>query len=105
MCAYIVHQRTREIGVRMALGAQRGQVVRFILRSSSPALLIGLALGFIGAILASKVIASSLIGISPFDPVAYMAVMAVLACAAVFAVLVPASRATRVDPVKALRCE
>ena len=105
VCAYIVHQRTREIGVRMALGAQRGQVVRFILRSSSPALLIGLALGFIGAILASKVIASSLIGISPFDPFAYLAVMAVLACAAVFAVLVPASRATRVDPVKALRCE
>jgi ABC-type antimicrobial peptide transport system permease subunit len=105
VCAYIVHQRTREIGVRMALGAQRGQVVRFILRSSSPALLIGLALGFIGAILASKVIASSLIGISPFDPFAYLAVMAALACAAVFAVLVPASRATRVDPVKALRCE
>ena len=105
VCAYIVHQRTREIGVRMALGAQRGQVVRFILRSSSPALLIGLALGFIGAILASKVIASSLIGISPFDPFAYLAVMAALACAAVFAVLVPASRATRVDPVKALKCE
>jgi putative ABC transport system permease protein len=105
VCAYIVHQRTREIGVRMALGAQRGQVVRFILRSSSPALLVGLALGLGGAILGSKVIASSLVGISPFDPLAYLGVMAVLACAAVFAVLVPSSRATRVDPVKALRCE
>ena len=103
--AYLVQQRTREIGVRMALGARPRQVVGFILRSSSPALLIGLGLGFGGALAGSRLIESSLIGISPLDPLAYTAVVIILAAAAGVAVLVPASRAIRIDPVTALRCE
>jgi predicted permease len=103
--AYLVQQRTREIGVRMALGARPRQIVAFILRSSSPALVIGLGLGFGGALAASRFIESSLIGISPLDPLAYAAVVIVLAAAAGVAVLVPAARAIRIDPVTALRCE
>ena len=103
--AYLVQQRTREIGVRMALGARSRQVVGSVLRSSSPALAIGLAVGLGAALAGSKLLASSLIGISPLDPVAYAAVLLVLACAGIVAVLVPALRATHVDPVTALRCE
>jgi ABC-type antimicrobial peptide transport system permease subunit len=89
----------------MALGARPRQIVAFILRSSSPALVIGLGLGFGGALAASRFIESSLIGISPLDPLAYAAVVIVLAAAAGVAVLVPAARAIRIDPVTALRCE
>jgi predicted permease len=103
--AYLVQQRTREIGVRMALGARPSQIVGFILRSSSPALVIGLVLGFGAALGGSKLIESSLIGISPLDPFAYLAVAGILACAGVVAVVAPTTRATRVDPVAALRCD
>jgi ABC-type antimicrobial peptide transport system permease subunit len=103
--AYLVQQRTREIGVRIALGARPGQIVGFILRSSSPALIVGLVVGFGAALAGSRVIESSLIGVSPLDPLAYAAVVIVLAAAAGVAVLVPASRAIRINPVTALRCE
>jgi predicted permease len=103
--AYLVQQRTREIGVRMALGARPSQVAGFILRSSSPALVIGLVAGFGAALAGSRLIESSLIGISPLDPLAYAAVVIILAAAAAAAVLVPTSRAIRINPVTALRCE
>ena len=103
--AYLVQQRTREIGVRMALGARSPQVLGFILRSSSPALIVGLVVGFGAAVAGSRLIESSLIGISPLDPFAYAAVVIVLAAAAGVAVLVPAARAIRINPVTALRCD
>ena len=101
--AYMVQQRTREIGVRMALGAQPRQVVRFILRSGSRSLMAGLALGCVGAVAGSKVIEGALLGISRLDPIAYGAVALVLGSAATVALYLPARRASRVDPVIALR--
>ena len=103
--AYLVQQRTREIGLRMALGARPSQVVGFVLRTSSPALVVGLVVGFGAALASSRLIESSLIGISPLDPFAYTLVIIILAAAAVVAVLVPAARAVRINPVTALRCE
>jgi predicted permease len=103
--AYIVQQRTREIGVRVALGAQPSEVIRFVLRSGSRSLLAGLVLGFAGAAAASKILESSLFGISRLDPVAYAGVAMVLGLAGMVALYLPASRAARVDPVIALRDE
>ena len=100
-----MQQRTREIGVRMALGARSPQVLGFILRSSSSALIVGLVVGFGAAVAGSRLIESSLIGISPLDPLAYTAVVVILVVAAAVAVLVPAARAIRINPVTALRCE
>jgi putative ABC transport system permease protein len=101
--AYAVEQRTREIGVRMALGATRRQVVRFVLAANTRAVLAGLAAGLLGSLLASPLLESRLFGVSRLDPVAYGAVLALLACAGVAATIVPARRATRIDPMIALR--
>jgi ABC-type antimicrobial peptide transport system permease subunit len=103
--AYAVRQRTREIGIRMALGAQRADVVRLILAGHSRAVIIGLFVGLLGAIAASQVQRSVLYGLSPFDPVAYLGVAALLAFAGLAASYVPARRATRIDPIAALRCD
>jgi uncharacterized membrane protein len=103
--AYAVRQRTREIGIRMALGAQPSAVVRLILTGHSRAVLAGLLAGLFGAIAASIILRSRLHGLSPFDPVAYLGVAAVLTVAGLAASYVPARRATRVDPVVALRYE
>jgi putative ABC transport system permease protein len=103
--AYAVRQRTREIGVRMALGAQPGAVVRLILCGHSSAVLFGLVAGLVGAFAASLVLRSNLNGLSPFDPLVYLGVGALLAGAALLASFVPARRATNVRPMEALRCE
>jgi predicted permease len=103
--AYIVEQRTREIGVRMALGARPAEVIRCVLATGSRGLLIGLALGYAAATMASQVLRSALLGISPLDPMTYLSVAVVLVTAAVLAIYVPARRATRIDPVVALRHE
>jgi putative ABC transport system permease protein len=103
--AYAVRQRTREIGIRMALGAQPAAVVRLILTGHSRAVLAGLLVGLFGAIAASMIMRSRLHGLSPFDPVAYLGVAAVLTVAGLAASYGPARRATRVDPVVALRYE
>jgi ABC-type antimicrobial peptide transport system permease subunit len=103
--AYAVRQRTREIGIRMALGAQSADVVRLILSGHSRAVLGGLAAGLAGALAASQILRGFLHGVSPFDPVAYLGVAVVLACAGLAASYVPALRATRVDPMSALRHE
>jgi macrolide transport system ATP-binding/permease protein len=103
--AYAVRQRTREIGIRMALGAQSADVVRLIVGGHSRAVIVGLAVGLVGAIGASQAMRSFLHGVSPFDPVAYLGVAVLLACAGLAASYVPARRATRVDPIAALRCE
>jgi ABC-type antimicrobial peptide transport system permease subunit len=103
--AYVVQQRTREIGIRMALGAQPAQVVRLVLAGNTGAVIAGLSVGLVGAIVASQVLRRYLYGVSPFDPVAYMTVAALLAAAALAASYLPVRRAVRIDPVTALRYE
>ena len=103
--AYAVRQRTREIGIRMALGAQPADVVRLILAGHSRAVVVGLFVGLLGAMAASQVLRSFLYGVSPFDPIAYLGVAAVLAFAGIAATYIPARRATRIDPIAALRCD
>jgi predicted permease len=103
--AYWVEQRTKEIGIRMALGARPKQVIRLVLGSSSRAVLIGLALGFAGAAFVSQLLRKLLFGLSPFDPVAYAIVALLLASASLAATFFPARRAITIDPMSALRCE
>lgn len=103
--AYVVGQRTREIGVRMALGAQPLQIIGLVLRSSAFALICGLAFGIAGAAGVSILLAHGLPGIRPADLVAYSTVLLVLSATVALASAVPARRATRIDPVRALRWE
>jgi ABC-type antimicrobial peptide transport system permease subunit len=101
--SYVVAQRTREIGVRMALGAQPGRIVRGILRHGLGLALVGIAIGLAGAYALSRFIAAILYGTEPTDLLTYGSVALVLALCAAVASLVPARRAARVDPVTALR--
>jgi macrolide transport system ATP-binding/permease protein len=103
--SYWVQQRTREIGIRMALGARSPQVVHLLLGSSARSLLAGTVCGIVGAGSASGLLRSYLFGLNPLDPIAYSGVVALLVVAACAATYWPARRATRVDPVVALRCE
>jgi len=103
--AYSVQQRRWEIGVRMALGAQPGEVVGLILRRNARPVMCGLAVGLAASIAGSKLLESSLYGVSRFDPYAYAGVFALLLAAGVTASLIPARRATRTDAIVALRHE
>jgi putative ABC transport system permease protein len=103
--AYAVQQRTKEIGIRMALGGRPTQVIRLVLGDSSRAAGIGLAVGFAGAAAASRLTERFLYGVSPMDARAYLSAGIVLVIAALFASYVPARRATRIDPMSALRHE
>jgi predicted permease len=103
--SYSVAGRTREIGVRMALGAVRGRVVAMVLRDSLTPVVIGSAVGIGAAIVGARLIAALLYGVTPTDPLTFGGVVVILLGAAVVASVVPASRAARVDPVVALREE
>ncbi len=103
--SYWVQQRTQEIGVRMALGARPGQVFALVFGVSARAVVAGLVLGLAGAAAASRLLRSMLYGLSPLDPVAFAAATFVLLVAGAAAVYGPARRATRVDPMLALRAE
>jgi MacB-like periplasmic core domain/FtsX-like permease family len=103
--AYVVQQRTKEIGIRMALGARPDQAVRLVLGTSSRAVLVGLFAGFGIALPASRLLRSFLYGASPLDPVAYLSVACILAVAGIAASYIPARRAARVDPATTLRHE
>jgi putative ABC transport system permease protein len=103
--SYSVSWRTREIGIRMALGARRADVLRLVVRQGMTMTLIGLALGLVGAFSISRVLRGLLHGVSPTDPLTFVAVSIVLLVVALLACLVPARRATRVDPIIALRTE
>ena len=105
LVAYSVTQRTQEIGVRMALGAERRQVSWMILRLGLIRLALGLTFGLAGALALSGVIRRTLVGITPSDPVTFAAITLLLAVVSIAACLLPARRATRVDPVVALRAE
>jgi putative ABC transport system permease protein len=101
--AYTVEQRTSEIGVRMALGADRGSVVNMVLRGAFSQIGIGLALGIPAAIGAGKLMTDQLFGVKPWDPVMLSVATLLLALAGLFASVIPARRAAGVDPMVALR--
>jgi putative ABC transport system permease protein len=103
--SYNVRQRTREIGVRMALGADRHDVLLMIMRRAAWRIAIGLAGGLILALLSGRFLSGILYGVSPSDPLALLAAVALLALVALLAAVIPARRATHVDPVVALRYE
>jgi putative ABC transport system permease protein len=103
--AYAVAQRTREIGIRMALGASPGKVLGLIGGRAAVLIALGLLLGLAGALGLSRLIASQLWGIQPTDPATFMGVSLLLIAVAVLACLVPARRAIRIDPTEALRTE
>ena len=103
--SYSVSQRTHEIGVRMTLGARRADVLRMVLGSGITLVLIGVAIGVAGALVASRLLTSFLFEVRPSDPITFAAVALVLAAVALVASMAPALRATRVDPMIALRNE
>ena len=103
--AYAVANRTREIGIRMALGAPRGRVLRAELWSALRLTAIGIAVGIPAAVAAGHVIAAQLFGVSAGDPLTLAAAAAPLTLIAALAVYGPARRASRVDPMLALRSE
>ena len=103
--SYLVSQGTHDIGVRMALGAQRSSIVGLVLRQGMALTVVGIVAGLIGAALLTRVMASLLFGISTTDLVTFSAVPLILATIAVIASYLPALRATRLDPVIALRDE
>jgi predicted permease len=102
---YSVTVRTREIGIRVALGAQRGQVLMLILRQGLLLTLIGIGIGLAGALALTRVMSSLLFGVEATDPLTFAAIVVLLTVVSVIACYLPARRATRVDPVIALRYE
>jgi putative ABC transport system permease protein len=103
--SYAVSQRTREIGIRMALGAQGGSVIGLIVRQAMLLVASGVIAGTVLALFLSQTMAKMLFDIKPTDPTTFVAVAAVLAAVALLASYLPARRATRVDPIVALRAE
>ncbi len=105
LISYSVTQRRREIGIRMALGAQRGSIVRLIVRQGSVLALIGVAIGLAASLALTRIIGSLLYGVTATDPATFVMVALLLTGAAVLASYIPARRAARVEPMLALRTE
>lgn len=103
--AYSVAQRSREIGIRMALGAERRSISIMVLRQGALLVLIGIAVGLVTSLFAVQLIRVLLYGIQPIDPVTFVAVSVLLLASALLASYLPARRASRVDPMVALRYE
>jgi predicted permease len=103
--AYVAAGRTREIGIRMALGAQHADVVRLVLRQSVAITAAGIVLGLAGAVVLTRYLEGMLFGLSPLDPTTLLVVSLAFAAVATLASYVPARRAASVDPLLALRCE
>jgi predicted permease len=105
LVSYVVGQRTHEMGIRVALGAQRTSVLRMMLQEGARLALAGLTLGLAGALALSRLLSTLLFGVTPTDPATYGAVALLLIGVTLTAAYIPARRAARVDPMIALRCE
>jgi len=105
LISHMVLQRTREIGIRVALGAQRRDILRMVLRQGIVATFAGVAIGIVAALALTRFLSSLLFGVTPGDWVTFLSVAVLLLVVAVVACLIPARRATRVDPIVALRYE
>jgi len=103
--AYMVGRRTREIGVRIALGAQPSSVRALVLKQSLAVVAPGIAFGILGALAATRLLGSWLYGVRSTDTWTFIAAAAVLGAVAMFASWIPARRAASIDPLRALRCE
>jgi ABC-type antimicrobial peptide transport system permease subunit len=103
--AYSVSRRTKEFGVRVALGATAGGVLRMVLGQGLRTILTGVCIGIAGALALTRTISSMLFGVTPTDPATFVGVTALLIAAALAACYLPARRATKVDPTEALRAE
>jgi putative ABC transport system permease protein len=103
--SYVVNQRTQEIGIRMALGASRKNVLSMILAQGATMATLGLMAGLPASLLLTRLIAAQLYGVTPRDPLTFVGIPCLLGCVAFLACYLPARRATRVDPSVALRCE
>ncbi len=103
--AYLVSRRTREIGIRIALGAEGRDVTRFVLLQGMTPAALGIVIGLFGAWGGARVLGSILYNVGPQDPVTLMGVTGLLLGVVVVAILIPARRATRIPPVEALRVE
>jgi predicted permease len=103
--SYTVSQRNREIGIRLALGAQGGDVMQMVLRQGATLALVGVLIGIVAALALSRLMTNLLFGVTAHDPLTFVAVAALLILVALLACFIPARRATLVDPIVALRCE
>jgi putative ABC transport system permease protein len=103
--AYLVSQRTQEIGVRLAIGATPADVVGLFVREGATLMAVGVACGIGGALLATRALSTLLFGVTTTDPITFVAVAGTLTIVALLASYVPARRAARVDPMTALRAD
>jgi putative ABC transport system permease protein len=103
--SYLVSERTHEIGIRLALGAERQNILRMLLRYGLGLAITGAAVGLVCALLLSNLIAGALYGVRPTDPITFGIVVVIFIAVALLASYLPARRAMKVDPMVALRCE
>jgi putative ABC transport system permease protein len=103
--SFMVGRKTQEIGIRIALGAQQGSILRMVLANGISLALVGLLIGVVAAVLATPLMNGMLLDVNPRDPAIFLAIACALLAATVAASWIPARRATRVDPMTALRSE